>query len=203
MTYDEMAADVGWYISSEDLAPAHVLGHSMGGKVTMWLALQHPELVEKIVVVDIAPREHPPSHDDILKALCDLDLARLSSRKEADRKIAELVPSPTVRQFLLKNLRHRRGKPFEWRMNLPVIEDSYDEIRGWPGQRSYHSDKQALFVAGLRSDYITDDDSDSIMEMFPRARFVDVDAGHWLHSEKPDEFLEVCLDFLLDRERGF
>ncbi len=198
MSYDLMAADVGWYITSEDLAPAHVIGHSMGGKVAMWLALQHPELVEKLVVVDIAPREHPAGHRHILSALCDLNLDSISSRKEAGRLISSRIPSRRVRQFLLKNLSRTRNGGFEWKMNLPAIRTNYDEIRGWPGSRSMRSDKQALFVSGSSSDYITNEDSDAIMEIFPRARFVDIDAGHWLHAEKPEAFYKACFNFLTE-----
>ncbi len=200
MSYDLMAADVGWYISSEDLEPAHVIGHSMGGKVAMWLALQHPALVEKLIVVDIAPREHPPGHRDILSALCDLDLNRLSSRAEADRLISPGVPARRVRQFLLKNLQRDKQGGFEWKMNLPAIRTNYDEIRGWPGSRSMRSDKQALFVAGSSSDYITDADSDAIMEIFPRARFADIEAGHWVHAEQPEAFYEICFNFLTEAD---
>jgi esterase len=197
MSYDLMAADVGWYISSEDLAPAHVIGHSMGGKVAMWLATQHPALVERLVVVDIAPREHPAGHQHILDALCDLDLSRLASRAEADEIISSAVPSRRVRQFLLKNLRRSGSKGFDWRMNLPAIRANYDELRGWPGSSSMRSDKQALFIAGSSSDYITDEDSDAIVEIFPQARFVDIDAGHWLHAEQPVEFYNACHEFLI------
>ena len=198
MSYDLMAADVGWYISSEGLAPAHLIGHSMGGKVAMWLALQHPDLVEKLVVVDIAPREHPPGHRHILAALCDLDLSRLSNRKEAHALISSAIPSRRVRQFLLKNLRRTKSRGFQWRMNLPAIRINYDEIRDWPGSSSMRSDKQALFIAGTSSDYITEEDSDAIVEIFPRARFVDIDAGHWLHAEQPEAFYELCFNFLIE-----
>ncbi len=198
MSYDLMATDVGWYIASEDLAPVHIIGHSMGGKIAMWLALQNPNLVEKLIVVDIAPREHPPSHRHILSALCDLDLVQLASRKEADAQLASRIPSRRVRQFLLKNLRRTKSGGFEWRMNLPAIRSNYDELRSWPGSRSMRSDKQALFIAGSSSDYITDEDSDAIVEVFSRARFVDVDAGHWLHVEQPKAFYEICFNFLTE-----
>jgi esterase len=198
MSYDVMAADVGWYISSEGIAPCHLLGHSMGGKVAMWLALQHPALVDRLIVADIAPREHPPGHEHILAALCDLDPERLKSRKEAAKQISSRVPNRRVQQFLLKNLERNGEGGFRWRMNLPAIRANYDQIRGWPGTRSMRSDKQALFIAGTRSDYITIEDSDAIIEVFPLARFVDLDAGHWLHSERKDEFVAECVQFLLD-----
>lgn len=196
MSYDAMASDVGWYISSEELARAHVIGHSMGGKVAMWLALQHPDLVDKLIVADIAPREHPPGHRHILDALCDLDLERLSSRKEADEQIKDRIPSKRVRRFLLKNLRRIDSGGFEWKMNLPVIREHYDEIRGWPGSSSMRSDKEALFISGSKSDYVTDEDSDAIIEIFSRARFVDIDAGHWLHVDRPMAFVKESLNFL-------
>jgi esterase len=196
MSYDLLAADVGWYITDEDLGPVHVIGHSMGGKVAMWLALQHPDLVQDLIVVDIAPREHPAGHEHILSALCDLDLARLSSRAEANKQISTRIPSARVRQFLLKNLHRSRASGFEWKMNLPAIQTNYDAIRGWPGSRSMRSDKRALFIAGSQSDYITIEDSDAIVEVFPRAQFVDIDAGHWLHAEQPEAFYDACFNFL-------
>lgn len=198
MSYDLMAADVGWYMSAEQIDSAHIVGHSMGGKVAMWLALQHPNLVNKLVVADIAPREHPPGHEDILTALCSLELSLLQSREQADEQISDLVPSPSVRQFLLKNLTRSRTRGFEWKMNLPAIREHYDLIRGWPGTRSQHSSAEALFLVGTRSDYITIDDSDEIAEIFPRARFVDMDAGHWLHAERPDEFFQETISFLTE-----
>lgn len=162
----------------------------------MWLALQHPDLVDKLIVADIAPREHPPGHRHILDALCDLDLERLSSRKEADEQIKDRIPSKRVRRFLLKNLRRIDSGGFEWKMNLPVIREHYDEIRGWPGSSSMRSDKEALFISGSKSDYVTDEDSDAIIEIFSRARFVDIDAGHWLHVDRPMAFVKESLNFL-------
>jgi pimeloyl-ACP methyl ester carboxylesterase len=196
MTYEAMATDVGWYITSEGLAPVHVLGHSMGGKVAMWLTLQHPDLVNKLIVADIAPREHPAGHHDILEALCSLDLVTLPSRERADELIRDRVPEPRVRKFLLKNLHRKRSGGFEWKLNLPAIKNNYDSIRGWPGSSSMRSEKEALFISGTRSDYVTEDDSDAIMEIFPRARFVDIEAGHWLHADKPRQFFKHCLSFL-------
>ena len=205
--YAEMAGDVKHFLEAHDLAPAALLGHSMGGKAAMHAALAFPELVEKMIVADIAPKAYPPHHEVIFEALRGLDLAAYESREEIDQALSKNIVARPVRQFLLKNLSYDPdGGPqgdgrYHWQMNLEAIHAAYDEISGSLsdelGGTTY--DGPALFVRGARSDYVTDDDLDNIRRRFPQARLETVEsAGHWLHADQPQAFAEVVTAFLDD-----
>jgi pimeloyl-ACP methyl ester carboxylesterase len=192
--YPAMAGDVLDLLREEGIKSPIILGHSMGGKVAMYLALQHPEMLEALVVVDIAPRGISTSHDALVDALCRLDLQHLSSRKEADEALARDIPSFGIRQFLLKNL-DRKGDGFVWKMNLPVLREKIAEI-GAEIQAEQPFQKPTIFIAGSNSDYIIPSDEADIKKKFTRARIVHVhDAGHWVHAEKPDEVYEIVKTF--------
>ncbi len=198
--FPSMMGDVKHFIENHGLSPANILGHSMGGKVAMWLALEHPELVRRLIVADIAPRAYPPHHTHILNALRSLDLPAYTSRTEIDQALAESIKEMPIRQFLLKNLENaldaQGGSTYSWKMNLPVIYEQYpninQEIKTGP---TY--DGPVLFVKGGRSNYITDKDAPHIRSLFPRADIQQIpNAGHWLHAEAPQQFSEMVLQFL-------
>jgi esterase len=192
--YPAMAGDVLQLLEKEAIKNPILLGHSMGGKVAMYLALHHPEVLEALVVVDIAPRGISTSHDVLLDALCRLDLDRISSRKEADEALAKDISSFGIRQFLLKNL-DRKGDGFVWKMNLPVLREKIGEI-GAEIKADKAFGKPAIFIAGSNSDYIIPSDEGDIKKKFTRARIVHVhDAGHWVHAEQPDEVYELVNTF--------
>lgn len=178
----------------------HVVGHSLGGKVAMLLALRHPELVERLVVVDIAPG---PSRDvtqfeHLLGSLATIDLASLDSRAEADEQLREPIPNPTVRSFLLQNL-HRTDDGWRWRANLGLLRSSLDVVASFPETGDATFDGPVLWIVGERSGYTNQDDGDAVRALFPRAVRVSIKgAGHWVHSEEPDAFLATLRSFLAE-----
>ncbi|MFE8071252.1 alpha/beta fold hydrolase [Marinobacteraceae bacterium S3BR75-40.1] len=195
MTYPEMAADVARYMEEAGLESAHLLGHSMGGKTAMQLALSHPGRVQRLIVADIAPVNYAARHDAILDGLCALEPSRLSSRTEADRQLQAYVSEPAVRAFLLKNL-VRSGEGFAWRMNLSAIRANYDALRAAPeGEGAFEG--ATLFIKGGESDYIQTAHREAVKSRFPNAVLrVMPECGHWLHAQKPDLFATLCRRFL-------
>ena len=196
MDYRFLAEAVQDFLSSEWVHQTSILGHSMGGKTAMQLALSYPDLVDKLIVVDIAPRAYPPRHDEILEALCALSPEEIESRTEADEKLKKKISDEAVRQFLLKNLKRKKEGGFEWKMNLPVIEDNYEKLTA-SIQADAPFEGKTLFVGGGRSDYIIEDDKSRIRELFPNSEIKTIaEAGHWIHAETPDKLLSVIRDFL-------
>ena len=195
--YTAMAADVIAGLEARAIERAAVVGHSMGGKVAMALALDAPDRVAGLVVVDIAPADYPRTFLPHVRAMRPIDLARLTRRSLADRALAEAVPEAGVRGFLLQNL-VRRGDTFLWRVNLAGLETGMAEIAGFPAdllERAYKG--PTLFLAGGASDYIRPEHGDRIRALFPAARHRTLaGAGHWVHAEKPDAFTERLSDFL-------
>lgn len=194
MDYPAMAADVLAFMERQKLSNAHVLGHSMGGKIAMWLALQHPERVNKLVVVDIAPKAYTHTFDAIFSALRGLPLAEIENRKQAEERLADAIPELSYRQFLLQNLVLQGGE-YRWRIDLAIFENAGASIAGFPEVTDLPAcERPALFVAGADSHYLDKTDVDGL---FPRAEFQVIEgAGHWVHSQKPDFFMEVVENFL-------
>jgi esterase len=192
--YDVMADDVAELIDAEGISSPILLGHSMGGKTAMTLALRNPDLPSAIVVIDIAPRQYPDQHDRIVEGLLALPLAELKSRQDADEALTPYVPEPAVRQFLLKNLKRESSGGFSWKMNLDTISRNISEVSKAVGNGSVFS-KPALFVRGAKSPYVADGDLDGILKLFPVARLETLDTGHWIQAEKPRELVELVRDF--------
>ncbi len=193
-SYEEMAADLAEVIAAHG-GRADVLGHSMGGKAAMALALARPEMVRRLIVADIAPvaYEHADTHRDLIAAMQALDPAAFTTRAEADAALARHVADPAIRAFLLQSLDLGAGR---WRLNLPVLARELETITGWPDIRAVF-EGPALFIAGGNSDYILPEHRATIRRLFPRARLVKIPgAGHWLHAEKPREFSETVRLFL-------
>ncbi len=195
--YPTLAADLKSFIDRHDLAPASLLGHSMGGKTAMQTALSYPNRVDRLIVVDIAPRQYPPHHTDLLEALAQIDPREYEDRDAIDDALAENVPSWAIRQFLLKNLDYD-GETYAWRMNLDAIRAHYDEITAaLPSGPTFEG--PTLFVRGGKSDYIADDDLLGIRERFPSADLVTIEeAGHWVHADVSDALAKVVVDFLTE-----
>jgi pimeloyl-ACP methyl ester carboxylesterase len=194
--YQVMADDVCDFMKEHRLSSAHVLGHSMGGKTAMQCALMYPHLVDKLIVVDVAPRKYASAHDEILDAMCSLKLSLLASRQEADREIAKRIPDYALRQFILKNLTRTDDGKLKWKVNLSTIKKHYPEIADDITARGVF-DKPTLFVKGAKSKYILAEDKPRIMKLFPHASFVTIgSAGHWVHAESPEEFSHAVLRFL-------
>ncbi len=198
MTLPEMAQDVSDTMDALGLPQAHLLGHSMGGKIAMLLALQQPARVQSLLVVDIAPVAYARGDVQVLQGLQALDPAALASRAEADAQLAAYVHTPAVRDFLLTNLVKEGTDGFRWRFNLPVLARSFGDIIGWPQVDAVY-DGPVLFIKGANSDYILAEHQAATLRQFPRARLKTVQgAGHWVHSEKAETFRKLARDFLLE-----
>ena len=192
--YPDMAADLSEVIESLG-APVDLLGHSMGGKAAMQLALTRPDLIRRLVVADIAPVAY--SHDQTrnAQAMASIDLSRITTRAEADAALAGQIDDPALRAFFLQSL-DLRHKPPRWKLNLDVLEAEMPKIVGWPGTEGTFG-QPTLFLTGAESHYVRPEHRESIRASFPKARFAKIaGAGHWLHAEKPREFEETVRVFL-------
>ena len=203
MDYPSMAADVVAYLDAQGIDKAFILGHSMGGKVAMQVALRYPERVKAIIVADIAPVTYAPRHDAVLEGMKSLDLRGVKSRSDADARLAEFVEIAGVRQFLLKNLeripadeQEMGDTVFRWRLNLPVIDASYRNLAAAP-QGDGPFEGPVLFIKGADSAYIQEKHQSTIRSLFPNAELDIIEgAGHWLHAEKAETFASLCRRFL-------
>ena len=193
---DLVAAELRTGAAAE--GPVNLVGHSMGGKVAMALALRHPELVEHLAVVDISPaaRESMAEFEHLLESLLQLPLEEISSRGEADQRLREPIPQDMVRGFLLQSLA-RSGDGFHWRPNLRLLRDSLPAIGEFPDFSGEQFDGPVLWIAGEDSDYVTEEHAPAMRQLFPRATQTTVkNAGHWVHSEQPQVFTSVLKTFL-------
>jgi pimeloyl-ACP methyl ester carboxylesterase len=196
MDYPAMAADVAETMEALGAAPAAVLGHSMGGKVAMALALARSGLVSRLVVADIAPVAYPPALRGYVAAMRALPPRPGLTRREADAALTGAVPHPGIRAFLLQNLRFDADPP-AWRLNLDAIAAAMPAIEGFPDLPGTAYAGPTLVLAGERSDYVRPEHHDRIRALFPQARFATVPkAGHWVHSENPEGFLALVEPFL-------
>ncbi len=183
-SYDDMAADLLPHAGGD------VLGHSMGGKAAMVLALRHPEAVRKLIVADIAPAPYTHTQRPLIEAMRAVDLSGVTRRSEAAQ---QLDVDLGVRDFLLQSLDLEQKR---WRLNLDVLEDEMDAIIGFP-EIEGRFDGPVLFLSGGESDYVRPEHRDRIRSLFPKARFAKIPgAGHWLHAEKPREFEAAVRAFL-------
>jgi pimeloyl-ACP methyl ester carboxylesterase len=197
--YLDAADRVAGLLEADD--PVALVGHSMGGKIAMLLALRHPALVSRLAVVDVAPVPYPHASEfaRYIDAMQAIDLATLERRGDADSALVDAVHDPTVRSFLLQNLR-REGDSWRWQVNLDVLGEELAEVTDWPedelsGTPAY--DGPVLWIAGARSDYVRDEYAASMDRWFPHNRRVTIkNAGHWVHSEQPEVFVQVLRQFV-------
>ncbi len=200
VSYELMAADVLALLDHLALGPdLTLLGHSMGGKVAMRLALDHPARLARLVVLDIAPRASDMHHQDaVVAGLLAVNLATLQTRTEAAAALARYIPQAGVRQFLLKNLYRDAHNRFAWRINLPALAAALPAI-GASVAAAAPFLKPTLFIRGGTSDYVSADDKlHGIPALFPNSQVATVlDAGHWVHAEKPDEVFGLVRNFAL------
>ena len=194
MDYPSMTADIELFLDTRQLMSANILGHSMGGKVAMWLALSHPERINKLIVADIAPVSYRHSFDNLIQALKQLPLEQLTNRKQADGLLAGPIPESGFRQFLLQNLILKEGK-YLWRIDLDIFAKTADNIIAFPETDAMGSyPGKVLFLAGETSNYIA---QESVYNLFPGAEIKTIaNAGHWLHAEQPVAFCEAVNTFL-------
>ncbi len=193
--YPEMAADLAEVIESLGPQPGDLLGHSMGGKAAMQLALTRPDLIRRLVVADIAPVAYAHDQSRHARAMAGLDLTRIRTRAEADAALAAGVDDPALRAFFLQSL-DLRHHPARWKLNLGVLEAEMPKIVGWPGTEGRFPNP-ALFLTGASSPYVRPEHRETIRALFPKARFAKIpQAGHWLHAEQPRAFEETVRVFL-------
>jgi pimeloyl-ACP methyl ester carboxylesterase len=195
-SYQLMADDLKELIDDLGIKKMHLLGHSMGGKVAMLFAQQHTKSIDKLIVVDIGIKAYPMHHQHILAGMHAIDLSVITARSQAEAILKEHIESDGVRQFLLKNLYWKDKGQLAWRMNIDVLEREMPEIlTAIPEKETF---VPALFIRGGLSNYILDEDFSAIEEVFPEAEFVTIDhAGHWVHAEAPEEFMDAVLSFCL------
>lgn len=193
--YDLMAADLYELIQDLGLNKVNILGHSMGGKTAIRFAVDHSDLVDKLIIADISHKSYPSHHDQILKGLNEIDLSAIKSRGGADKILAKYVPEIGVRQFLLKNLYWVEKGQLGWRINIPVLTREINKVLSLITFDKINC--QTLFIRGGKSNYILESDYDMLTEKFPNASIHSIEeSGHWLHAEAPEEFYNTVIQFL-------
>lgn len=197
MTYAEMAADVAALIDRLGLERPAVLGHSMGGKVAMTLALTDASRVGRLIVVDIAPVSYGDRFSSYTQAMRGVDAVHATSRDEIRRVLLQTIPEDRTVGFLMTNL-VRQGEQYDWRINLMALSTSMSTIGAFPEElKGLHYDGPVTVIDGERSDYISVDDRSLFLAYFPKARFKTIaDAGHWLHADQPDAFVTAVREAL-------
>ncbi len=195
-SYQLMADDLKELFEDLQLQKAILLGHSMGGKVAMHFAQHYSNLLEKLIVVDIGIKAYPLHHQHILEGMHAIDLETINVRSEAEAILVQHIDSDGVRQFLLKNLFWKEKGKLAWRMNLPVLEREMNEILSAVPNKVVMT--PTLFIRGELSNYILDEDVSAIEDLFPDSHVVSIpDAGHWVHAEAPEIFIDTVLGFCL------
>ena len=196
MNYKLMAEDLQLFLEKQWIHKAVVLGHSMGGKTAMQFALDFPEMVEKLIVVDIGPFVNNGGHELIFESLLAIDLKKIKSRKDAEVFLSGKIPSFGVRQFLLKNLSRNKEGEYFWKMNLPVIYEQYSEILT-KVDAVEPFEGETLFIRGGQSNYISEEAFPLFKNVFPNSQLQTIEnAGHWVHADQPDQLLKMTLNFL-------
>lgn len=195
-TYDAMVQDLIEYMTENNLGVVDIIGHSMGGKAAMFFAIQHPELLDKLVVADIGPQYYPPHHEDILAGLNAVDFSVKPSRNEVEEVLGKYIDDAGTRQFLMKNLYWVEPGQLGFRFNLPIFNEQVDNIgEALPEGSTFAG--PTFFLRGDKSKYIREQDLVLIGQHFPGYEIKTItNSGHWVHAENPQEFLEYTLEFL-------
>lgn len=196
--YEVLVDDLYHYIQYHDLENVYLIGHSMGGKTAMLFAVTYPEIVDKLIVVDISPRKYQPHHNAILAGLNSIDFSIDNTRTLVDKKLSKLIPEFGVRQFLLKNVYWKEKGQLAYRFNLQSLTENNPEVgEALPPFTVFEN--ETLFLKGDKSDYITQNEAPIIDAHFPNSKVVEIkNAGHWLHAENPSQFYDEVCDFLSD-----
>lgn len=201
MNYSTLANDVISLMAHLSIDSCYLLGHSMGGKIAMQIALSYPHKVKKLIVADIAPVQYPAHHLSIIAGLQAMDLTTIKTRKDADNQLANYVDNIGVRQFLLRNLILNEQGQFSFKCNLNFIEAGYQQIMQGIEKTSKSTDLSysgdTLYIKGGNSDYILPEHQNAIKTLFPLASAKIIQgAGHWLHAEKTSAFNKIVMNFL-------
>lgn len=194
--YLAMAEDLNAFMDANWVHKANILGHSMGGKTAMQFAVLYPEMVDKLIIIDIAPKIYHGGHEQIIEALNDLEVSKLEDRKTADAQLKKKIDNFGIRQFLLKNLTREKTGGYRWKMNLSALTQNYQAILQ-NIEPSEPFEGATLFVKGGRSPYIKEADLPMIQTYFPNAQLKTIaEAGHWVHAEQPEQLFKVVCRFL-------
>ena len=194
--YQVMAHDLKEFLEQNWIYKARIIGHSMGGKTAMQFASSYPDMVEKLVIVDIANSKYKGGHETIFDALMNLELDKIENRKDADEFLKNKIEEFGVRQFLLKNLTRNKEGGYEWKMNLPVIYKNYEAILNEIEVEEQY-EGATLFVKGGLSKYIDEENFNTTQQVFPNAVLKTINnVGHWVHAEAPKELLQLLNVFL-------
>ena len=196
MSYQDMAQDILALMQALDIDSAHIIGHSMGGKVAMKLAHDDPQRVKKLVVADVAPVAYSHHYDDIINPVLALDLKTLHNRRQADEQLQTSISDQRVRLFILQNLEFKNGVA-RWKLNWIAIRDKMTDITGFEDISHWRVDNPSLFIRGEMSHYIDDSGKSLITQHFSDVQFETLAAaGHWLHAEQPEAFYRSVSRFL-------
>lgn len=193
-TYAHMADDIVELCETLHLASVDLLGHSLGGKVAMQFAMQYPERMDRLMVIDMAMRAYPDEHTHLINAMMAIDLSTMRHRSEADKALSGAIDNATVRQFLLMNV-VTSDDSLRWRINLPALKANYSALQQAVGACAQY-DKPCLFIRGEHSHYVQEADIAQIKSHFTKAKFVTLPTGHWVHAEQPQAFIQVITQFL-------
>ena len=196
-TNEVMAEDVKWFVERQRLQNVVIIGHSLGGKTAMIFACSYPQMIDKLIVVDMAPKAYPPESKAIMEAMMSVNLVQFTKQKEIIAALEPQIPDLSTRYFLAKNLERDKNGKFVWKINLKTIYDSYDNLRqALPNDLLFN--KPTLFIRGEDSNYILDRDISIIKTHFPKARIETIpNSGHWVHIDAPDEFVRIVQEFSL------
>lgn len=195
MDYDVMADDLKELIITEQIHKPDIIGHSMGGKTVLFFAQRYPELIDRMIIVDMGLKKYPPHHDLIFEALLSVDLDKIKSRKEAEEIMKMKITDFSVMQFLLKNLYWSEKEKLDWRFNLQVLYREIEQILA--AVPAGKINVPTLFIRGEKSNYILESDYESIREQIPDVQFITIkNVGHWVHAEAPKEFADVVKNYL-------
>jgi esterase len=190
----DMAEDIFELCQQLAISKASILGHSLGGKVAMKFTELYPQYIDKLLVVDISPRQYEGRHTPLMDAMMALPLSEMTTRKQVDEALAVSVPDKSVRQFLLMNL-VVDDDHVQWRINLPALKTNYKQFMEAVFIES-KSDISSLFIYGENSDYVTEQDRRDIKHAFSRVEFAAIPSGHWVHSERPQQFKQIVEEFI-------
>ncbi len=194
--YKVMSDDILELIKDNNLEDVIFMGHSMGGKVAMQFAIDHPQHLDKLIVVDIAPKYYPLHHQSVLAALQAVDFSVVKARREVEDVLSQYISDLGTKQFLLKNIYWKEDGELAWRFNLNVMVQKIENI-GEATVSDKICDVTTLFIRGEKSNYILEEDIDLIQEIFPRSILETItDAGHWVHAEQPKAFFECVMKFI-------
>ena len=207
-SYNDMRSDLAEFFETHKIERATLLGHSMGGKAAMWFAADYPEKIQKLVIADIAPKDYTKMkersqynmHRSFLTAMQKVDFDKVRSRDDANEMLKGTIPDTRIRRFLLKNLtKDKIEKKYRWRINVDILFKYLEEIVGgvntdWFDDRLPITEYPVIFIRGMNSNYIMQEDIELIKNIYPEAGITEIsDTGHWLHAENPKKFMEAVL----------